>query len=425
MENLLFHRNVNITRRAYIWNLISSVSFSIQSALFLLVVTRAGGEIEAGSFIILFTIAQTLSTVGNYNLRDFQVSDLKREFSFSDYFSTRIVTCLVMTLLSLAYAFWKHLDAGSLAVLLSLILYRFVECVEDVFHGDIQKSGRFDVATICMSARIIAASVVFCAVYILTKNQVVSSLLLLLVSLAVFLWLTAVIRRHFDSLTITFDLHQLKNILLTCFPVFAGAFLYSYLINAPKYAIDDLLSKESQTIYNILFMPVFFINILSMFIYKPQLVHLSELWKTRDIRGFRSQILKQIALILVLTGLIMLGGYFIGLKLLSLIYGVELSEYRMIFVLLLLFGGFTAVMYYLNTLITVIRKQVFIVIGYGLAFIINLFVTSRLVSAYGIRGAGYAYGIIMTFLMLYCSVVVFRQLAKAKETEISTNSPAE
>ena len=41
-----------------------------------------------------------------------------------------------------------------------------------------------------------------------------------------------------------------------------GAFLFNYLANAPKYAIDANLSEEYQTIFSILFMPIFVINIL-------------------------------------------------------------------------------------------------------------------------------------------------------------------
>lgn len=111
IHRLLFEGQINIQRRTYVWNMLSSMFYSVQSALFLLVATRVTGEAEAGSFIILFTVAQTLNTVGNYNIRDFQVSDVREEYGFPVYLTTRLITCAVMLALAMAYCFWKHLSS--------------------------------------------------------------------------------------------------------------------------------------------------------------------------------------------------------------------------------------------------------------------------------------------------------------------------
>ena len=48
LDGLLFGKEEAISRRAYGWNLVSSLLFSLQSALFLLIVTRIGGADTAG-----------------------------------------------------------------------------------------------------------------------------------------------------------------------------------------------------------------------------------------------------------------------------------------------------------------------------------------------------------------------------------------
>ncbi len=409
LHKLLFEGRININRRAYAWNLVSSITFSIQSALFLLIITRLGGEKEAGSFIILFTVAQTLNAVGNYNIRDFQVSDIHEEYRFSSYYTTRILTCVLMALLAVAYCLWKGLSGARTATLMSLVGYRFIECVEDVYHGDVHRTGRFDVTSICMSLRIIVSSLAFCIAYFFFKNQVIASLLMVSVSGLVFLVTSSVIKREYKSLRPSCDFGQVKNLLIFCFPLFVGTFLYSYLINAPKYAIDDLLSADVQTIYNILFMPVFVVNILSTFIYKPLIVRMSELWDRREISTFIKEMAKQISIVLCLTVVIIIGGYIIGLRLLELMYGVQIMQFRPTFLMLLGFGGFAAVAFYLNTMITVIRKQFFILVGYGSALLIHFLVTNRLVRSYELRGAALSYGIIVSFLMLFYFAVIIIQ----------------
>ena len=55
--------------------------------------------------------------------------------------------------------------------------------------------------------------------------------------------------RNIDRSKIQFDFFNAKRILKDCFPIFAGSFLSFYILNAPKYAIDALLSSELQAYY--------------------------------------------------------------------------------------------------------------------------------------------------------------------------------
>ena len=411
LRKLLFEGNINIARRTYIWNLASSITFSMQSAIFLLVANRVSGNTEAGIFILLYVFAQNINAIGNYNLRDFQVSDIKEEYSFATYYTTRLLTCILMALVGVGYVLIKGLDVSSIVVLASLVGYRFIECVEDVYHGIIQRRGRFDVSSICMTLRIVISSLVFCIAYVITKSPVIASIAMVVSSFIIFIYTITVLKKEFE-LHPSFSGEKILKLLVAGFPIFLGAFLYSYLINAPKYAINDLMSSDTQTIYNILFMPIFVVNMLSTFIYKPLIVRLSELWKDGKMSEFVKSMVKMSLIIMGLTLVVIIGGYIVGLYLLGVIYGEDLAGYKMIFSLMLLFGGVAAVAFYFNTLITIIRKQFYIILGYGGAFIISMFVTRPLVFRYGIDGAGYAYGIIVSSIAVFYLIALVIEIAK-------------
>ena len=342
LRKLLFEGNINIARRTYIWNLASSITFSMQSAIFLLVANRVSGNTEAGIFILLYVFAQNINAIGNYNLRDFQVSDIKEEYSFATYYTTRLLTCILMALVGVGYMLIKGLGFSSMLILGSLVGYRFIECVEDVYHGIIQRRGRFDVSSICMTLRIVISSAVFCVAYVITKSPVIASIAMVVSSFIIFIYTITVLKKEFE-LRPSFSGEKILNLLVAGFPIFLGAFLYSYLINAPKYAINDLMSSDTQTIYNILFMPIFVVNMLSTFIYKPLIVRLSELWKDGKMSEFVKSMVKMSLIIMGLTLVVIIGGYIVGLYLLGVIYGEDLAGYKMIFSLMLLFGGVAAV----------------------------------------------------------------------------------
>ncbi len=415
IHRLLFEGNINIQRRTYIWNMISSVLYSIQSAVFLLFLTRAAGSTEAGSFILLFSVAQTLNAVGNYNLHEFQASDVREEYSFPTYLTTRILTCGVMLILAIGYCFWKKLSTDASAVMICLIGSRLVECMEDVFHGDIQRAGRLDVSCICSSAKLFLAAVAFCAAFVICRSQLAASVAMLAASALVSLITLHVIRSEFrERLPIRLSGKDIIKLLVSAFPIFIGAFLYTYLINAPKYAIADLMDADTQTIYNILFMPAFVINMLSLFIFRPLIVQMSVSWNSGEYRQFRKGIIRQSLMVLGLTALVILAGELIGRKMLGWIYGVDLSQYRMIFSMMLLFGGISALVFFVNLILTIMRAQIFTIAEYAFSLVVSLLLTRPLVAQYGINGAVWAYGCICGAQVLFGYGVVILKLLKSK-----------
>lgn len=397
----LFTSPEHVERRAYLWNFASSITFSFQSALFLLIATRAGGETEAGAFIILFTTAQMLNAIGNFSVRSFQVSDLKGEYSFSTYYTTRCITCFAMVLAAAGYCLQKGTDYVDTIVMGCLVGYRLIECIEDVSHGMLQRMGRFDVSSICMTARITASSIAFCVVFALTGSRLWASVSLLAVSAVIYAVLIAEVRREYPAeLARRPEFRQIHRLLFACAPLFIGAFLYSYLINAPKYAIDALLTPKDQTVYNILFAPVFVINMLSLFIYRPLTVRITEKWINAPLRDFL-KITGQILLMIAgVTVLVLIGGELIGLRLLEIIYGVTLESRREMFLWLLVFGGVTSVFCFVELLLTVMRKQFFTLVSYSIGFVFHLIFTRRLILARGIEGAGFAYGVIVLAILV-------------------------
>ena len=412
LDRLLFGKEEAISRRAYGWNLVSSLLFSLQSALFLLIVTRLGGAEEAGGFLILFTVAQTLNAVGTWNLREYQVSDLRGAFSFPAYYTARWITCLLMMLSAVGYGIVRGVDSEGFFVLLCLTGYRLVEDLEDVYHGAVQRAGRFDAVSLAMTLRIGVSSLCFCVVYVVGRSLRGASAALLLSCLLCWLVLRRPLCRRFPALRPGLSLAPVPRLLWQGFPIFAGLFLYSYLINAPRYSLDALMPREAQTIFGVLFMPVFSINLLSAFLYRPKLVALTEAWNRGDGSAFRRAVGLQLLLIAGITGAIALFGVFLGWRLLELLYGVSLAQWRGTFGWLLAFGGVTAAAFYLNTLLTVMRRQAFILAGYLLALGVHALATAPLIRAQGIHGAALAYGAIMGALLVFDALAVGLRMRK-------------
>lgn len=415
IKKWLFGNEKNIMRNSAVWNLISSVEYSLQSAILMMVITRTNGLFDAGVFMIAYTVTQMMATIGSYGMRSFQASDIKNEYSFSTYFTSRIVSVAAMVVICMSYSVMQGYDGKRMVIIAVLCGYRLIEDVEDVFQGEMQKNMRLDVASKIVAVRIFIATAAFGITYLVTNNLVIASLTLTITAGVIALFLNMLVAGSFKDISLKLNKNNVIKLLWVCLPICVGGFLYNYLVNAPKYAIDRNLSEELQTIFNILFMPIFVINMLSSFIFKPLIVKMGIMWNENKKAEFVKLVLKQVAVILGITVVIILGGYIIGLDILGWLYKADLESYRVLFAVLILFGGFAAMVAFLVVILTIIRQQKFIIIAYGTAVVIDWIIMDRIVINHGIWGAGIVYGIAMGIVMAILLSVLIVTILRGKD----------
>ena len=79
-------------------------------------------------------------------------------------------------------------------------------------------------------------------------------------------------------------------------------------------------------------MPVFVISLLSQFVYQPVISKMALLWHEEKLTQFKKLIWKQVSLIFLLSIAAVIGGYLLGIPVLSLVYGVNLKKYKTAFI---------------------------------------------------------------------------------------------
>lgn len=401
-------------RSGIVWNMISSMLYSFQSAVLMLVVTRAGGLSQAGVFLIAYSVSQMFASIGSFSMRDFQVSDTKNKFAFDTYFSLRIITVIIMLLSCLCYSLGYGYRGEKILALMLLSLYRMIDCFDDLFHAEYQKKGRLDIAAKIFACRIFVASVVFCCVYYVS-HSLVRAALSMLASAMIISFLCDHSFNKYYQIAGKFSLNGVRDLLISCLPICIGAFLYNYLVNSPKYAIDRILGEEMQAIFNIIYMPVFMIAMLSMFVFKPFIFSMGKAWSNNDMIRLSKMIIKQSFIICGLILIVLFCGSLLGIPVLSFIYGVDLTEYKKMFIMLLAFGGVVAFNSFGGAILTIIRKQRYILYAYLIALAVDLLLMDKMVEKYKLFGADLVYGIVMSTILVVYVTVIFSTLIKLKK----------
>lgn len=410
----------NIERSSYIWNMAGSMILAFQSVILLMVITRVLGLEAAGVYTIAYANANLFLTIGKYGMRYFQVSDIKEEYSFGEYLSSRWITTVAMIGVSIIYVLILSGRDGYSSekcyIIVWMCFFKAVDSLEDIYHGMYQQRKRLDVASKILTIRMVVTILFFCICLLITHNLYWSLIASTILTVVLFIMLTFITFDSFKSDYRKINKKNIVNLLIHCFPLFIGGFLSFYIGNAPKYAIDMYLSDEMQACYGFIAMPVFVIGLLNGFIFNPMLYKISLLWHKGKKNAFIKCIIRQCFVVVGITLICVIGGYLIGIPVLSILYSTDLSAYKKELLILLLGGGFLALSGWLNTVITIMRYQYTAIFAYGVVALIALFFSNPFVYRYQVFGAAILYtGLMAILCFIFILLIIFGFLKSAKK----------
>lgn len=416
----LLEKTNNVPRSIYIWNAVNALVLAMQTPVVMAVATRTNGEADAGIFSIAMAEANLMYFVGQYGLRRYQSSDIHEDFRFSEYHAMRLISCIVMAAGCLAYCIvgklFRDYSYSKFMIVMVICLIKVIMAYADVFHGHLHQKGRLDVAAKAATIRYAAELIIYILGLILTKDLLLTVTLCFAVSLVIFFLTSWNATTHYcDSMRPAISKEKFRLLLIEGFPLFMGLFLNMYISNAPKYAIDSYLTDDIQAIYNMIFMPTFVVQLVTQFIFNPVLTLYAELWLSHDIKKFRRFIKMILKMCLVVLGLAILAvavAATIGIPVLSLLFGTDLSDYRLELCIIMVAGGLLGYSIYFNMLIAVIRAQKPLIICYGIVSVMAMALSGYFVKNYGIMGAAVLYAVLMTLLTIALAIATFIPLKK-------------
>lgn len=412
----------------YIWNAIGGMLNAGQSVLVLIIVTRVCGLEAAGLYSIAFATGNLFMYLGNYGVRNYQVSDVDEKFPFRSYILHRLLTVALMLLAAAVYCTYSLLrgaySPAKTMTVAAMCLLKAIDCLEEVLEGRLHQRGRLDLAGKMMTVRLLISIGGMLAVLVATGNLLTATNAAIILAAAAVILMAAACRRTLlplqpapgaaaknrgaatspaaasaaVSAARRGALRDAAVLMRVCFPVCAANFLSFYLINAPKYAIDAAMSETAQAQYNFIAMPVFVIQLLGMFVYQPVLVRMTLSWNSADQKGFLRDFLRITAGLLIIAALCLGGAYVLGIPVLSALYATDLSALKPELLLILAGGVFLAMNGFYSAVLTLMREQNRIPVMYLAGAVLSLILTPRFVGISGIMGAVISFVLIMAIV---------------------------
>ncbi|MDR1778918.1 MAG: hypothetical protein LBR14_04100 [Clostridiales Family XIII bacterium] len=384
-------------KKDYVFNTLGVSINAFLSLFLLIVVARVNGITDTGVFSFCYAYATVFFTIGYYGGRIYQVSDTGGQNTNAAYLLQKFITCTIMLALAGGFVLINGYDAGKAAVLLVLVLFKYCEAVSDVLYGAMQRSGKLYLSGISLTMKGLLAIIVFLAIDVRTGDMVKASLGIFAVNLLVMACYDLPnFKRYREKQApkpLREELANAWGLMGKTVYVFLLSFFGQMLVNIPRYVVD-IYHEEMQGYFGIVIMPASAVALFGIFVLQPQVVPLTQRLERGDKEGFRRDVRRLVGISVIFGLVATAAAYALGAPVLTLIYDVDMSSYRLDIAIIVLGGTVNVVVMLLSNVLVIMRKFAVQMFLFGGALALNAVLCYALVIPYVVLGGALVYLIV-------------------------------
>ena len=401
-----------------IWNAASGFLCALETVIMEMVASHYLNLNNVGELTIAFALGNLFRTIGLWGTKTYHLSDLKYEFSFSDYQKNRLLNMTLMMLAVFAYVLYLIFARGTtihkITVIVIIEIVFLIECYEDLVWGEYQRRGRLDIGAKLFIIRWGSILVSYSIIVYCFRSLIIALVGSLLISSSIFFAVLIFyygIPKDFkmkDNGRNLFLTLEQKRLFKLTFPLFLISFLTFFLNNMAKYSLDYYYSEEIQAYFGFISLSMFVVEMLSAFVYQPTLTKISRLWIENEKKELLLEILRQISFILIILLVCLSAGWFLGIPVLSVLFSANLTQYKYDLMLNILAGGVMAFVMYACAVLTIMRKQKLQLFILGVIDTLGGIIIWNMVKRFGVRGCSvgnlmvYALQAIVMYIVMLC-----------------------
>lgn len=401
-------------KKNFVWNIIGTTFNSFNSLFFMIIITRINGLEDAGIFTLAFSTACILYIIGTYAGRIYQVTEENEKITDKDYIANRIITCAIIIVISIFFVIIKQYDIYKSSIFIILAIYKALEAFSDVFYGIMQKNELLEKAGKSTFMKAVISLGAFIVIDYFTKNLIISCISIVVVYLAIIIIYDVINSRNLMNREVKVNSKNVMNIFKNGFFTFAISFLGVYIINAPKYAIDNFLTEEIQAIFGIIIMPATVMGLFAQFLIHPYLNKIFLLYKTNKYEELKKVIYKIILVIFIFGIFCLIAGYLLGTQVLGFIYGLNLTDYRNSLTFILAGATFYTMAGIISPVLVTMRCTRIQFVIYSIISVMELVLCNVLVKKMEFNGAIIAYVVTMTIYFITFLIVSMKIINNKK-----------
>lgn len=390
------------------WSICASLTNSVHSVLMLVLVSRICGSEGAGVFSLSYSIAQMMYLICCFEMANVLITDSQRFIGFWDSVCFRVATNAVMLLFAVGFSVVQKFTGETLSVFAMLTVHMMLLSAAELCESHLHRSNYLNLSGRSLTCNLILCDIAFLVTLAATKNIAISVISMCCVTLIWILIYDVPYVRNAGVARISSKsmLAVWKMLLQQCAPLVGMRLVMSYIMNAPKLSIDRYLTLIDQSYFGYMLMPAACVNLLSIFVLRPQLVNMAASYNNKDKKRFVGIVGRIVMWNVLVSVCVLCGGYFLGIPILSVFYGVDLRGLEMMLCTVLLGGCFYAFATLFDAVATTMRSHQWNLLIYIPTFLLSSALSAYLVKSFGLMGAAWLYMIMMLMLALGSGMIL-------------------
>lgn len=380
------------------WMTIGNIYYNFCQWLMTVLVVRLASYSDAGYLAIGMSVSNTCATLGLFNMRNYQVTDVKERYTDSDYLSSRVFTSVLSLIVCFAASFSGKNEKEIICINLFMLI-RLSEELVDVLHGMDQKYNHYEYIGISYLLRGTFTILGFTVCLTMKLGLAVAIVVIGSMNLVTVLFFDGrKVLHETKSLEVFLVNKKIFALLQDCVPLVAFSFLMSMINTIAKTVLQHVLGSEVQGIYSSIASPTLVVQVFAAVAFSPFLPKLSKLYTEQKFAEFQRILWKLYLAFAALMFVSCVGAQLLGKWGLGLLYGNSIVSHFNLLLPVVLVTLCNAVVYIMSTILIAIRKIKWIIIGMVCDFLLFVLIVDPCIYCWGANGASFSQ--IISFICL-------------------------
>lgn len=405
-------------KKNVIWNTFGSVFYSACQWLITILVVHLVSYAAAGSLSLAMTTSSSFSAISLFSMRNYQVSDIKGEYSSNIYVGSRIITCLLALICCFFCSFFIGGEISEIICINGFMLIRVAEAMVDVLHGIDQKYMKFNFIGLSYILRGLATVVTFCVVLKLVQNLELAILLIAVINLLLALLYDWRMTNSLEKIKPVLVDSKIWSLLKACFPIVVFAFLLSLENLMAKKVLQMQYGKDLLGIYSSMASPTLVVQVFASVAFNPFLPGLIKEYMDGEIRCFHRQLNRVIGLLVIMSVVVTIGAMLLGRWGLTLLFGESILDYYELFIPIVWVTILTAWVWIIYAIVVGMRLIKELLIGIIIDFVLCAGLVWPVLKFFGVNGTSLVQIIVLSIYTVYLIWICKKKIKLVKTTNL-------
>ena len=374
-------------RKQGVINTIGNIVYLIALWLLSVITTQMLGYKAVGALTLAMAIGNVVANVQIYGVRGYQSSDMSFCYAPIDYLRVRFITVAIGFLLGVTVCIMLSYPLHLCITVILFMLIKSSETFSDVLFGNVQRLGHLEIAGYSMFARGIFIVLLFYVGAFLFKSLNMALLFTSIGMVLLTLLFDFPIHRRLIKNSGNVSPNSMSNILKICFPLFVGGVIPAAIMTIPRIILESFYGPVVLGFYGNVSTPSLILPTAIPIILTALLPMYGEAVIIKDFRFIRKLWIRSITGTMIVCVICLLGVYFWGRQLLTLLYTEQILPYVHYLYLIFISMMFYSFVFCNNAVLVSMHSNHVIAISAVLSFVVCLVISVPFVSSYGIGGA--------------------------------------